>query len=36
MIVGKNLKNAINNELLVDGWKETFINNIETGETACG
>ena len=33
MIVGKNLKNVINNELLVDGWKETFIDNIETGET---
>ena len=33
MIVGKNLNNAINNELLVDVWKETFIDNIETGET---
>ena len=32
MIVGKNIKNAINNELLVDGWKETFVDNIETGE----
>ena len=32
MIVGKKQENIINNKLFVDGWKEDYIENIETGE----
>ena len=32
MIVGKDTKNFINNELLVDSWEVSYTNNSDTGE----
>ena len=32
MLVGKDLKNVVNNELLVDSWSIDFQKNSDTGE----
>ena len=32
MIEGKDTKNFINNELLVDSWEVSYTNNSDTGE----
>ena len=33
MIVGKDLENSINSELLVDGWSQEYVDSSENGET---
>ena len=33
MLVGKNQESVINTELMVDGWREEYIDDSESGET---